>query len=231
LYRFLRSASRNEREEGSCIAGKDLITIYKRRTESPWTPVFGTNTFTLEISSAKEYPSIQVRYLSEWGVKLTYRTGSTTCFDLNDQPNPQRLPSIRSRTGQAYSKSPFLCERIMHASFQTQSETFNSIWPSDPCINSSLTITADGLRRKNMTVEEAVEAFCTALRRRQIEGSLPTAKKTTEILRLILTTRRHADGQQIVDEIRSWGTVIQSAKPSGESHQVPPAPLHTHCQL
>ena len=65
------------------------------------------------------------------------------------------------------------------------------------------------------SLEDAVDAFCTALRRRQIEGSLPTAKKTVEILRLLLTTRRHADGQQIIDEIRSWGTVIQTAKPSG----------------
>ena len=66
-----------------------------------------------------------------------------------------------------------------------------------------------------VNLEDAVETFCTALRRRQIEGSLPTAKKTVEILRLLLTTRRHADGQQIIDEIRSWGTAMQTAKPSG----------------
>ena len=66
-----------------------------------------------------------------------------------------------------------------------------------------------------LNLEDAVESFCTALRRRQIEGSLPTAKKTVEILRLLLTTRRHADGQQIIDEIRSWGTAMQTAKPSG----------------
>lgn len=66
-----------------------------------------------------------------------------------------------------------------------------------------------------VSLEDAVETFCTALRRRQIEGSLPTAKKTVEILRLLLTTRRHTDGQQIIDEIRSWGTAMQTAKPSG----------------
>lgn len=68
-----------------------------------------------------------------------------------------------------------------------------------------------------MALEDSVEIFCTALRRRQIEGSLPTAKKTVEILRLLLTTRRHSDGQQIIDELRSWGTVMQTAKPSGQS--------------
>ena len=67
-----------------------------------------------------------------------------------------------------------------------------------------------------VTLEDAVEVFCTALRRRQIEGSLPTAKKTVEILRFLLTTRRHADSQHIIDEIRSWGTVMQTAKPAGQ---------------
>ena len=67
-----------------------------------------------------------------------------------------------------------------------------------------------------MSLEDAVDAFCTAMRRRQVEGSLPTAKKTAELLRLLLTTRRHADAQQLLDDVRSWGTVLQSAKPSGE---------------
>lgn len=66
-----------------------------------------------------------------------------------------------------------------------------------------------------MSLEEAVDAFCTALKRRQIEGSLPTAKKTATLMRQLLTTRRHVDAQHLLDDVRSWGIILQSAKPSG----------------
>ena len=66
-----------------------------------------------------------------------------------------------------------------------------------------------------------VDAFCTALRRRQIEGSMPSAKKTTELLRLLLTTRRHSDGQQLMGDVRSVGVTMQKAKPSGEQMTIP----------
>lgn len=62
----------------------------------------------------------------------------------------------------------------------------------------------------------ALDGFCTALKRRQIEGSMPSAKKATEVLRLLLTTKRHADGQQMLEEVRSVGIIMQKAKPAGK---------------
>ena len=41
----------------------------------------------------------------------------------------------------------------------------------------------------NALVEEA----CTQLRRREIEGSFAAAKRTAELMRLLITTQRHAD--------------------------------------
>lgn len=64
-----------------------------------------------------------------------------------------------------------------------------------------------------------VDKFCTALRRRQIEGSMRTARKSTELIRLLLTTRRHADGHQLLEEVRSVGVTMQKAKPSGATNK------------
>lgn len=52
--------------------------------------------------------------------------------------------------------------------------------------------------------------------RRQIEGSLPNAKKTAEIMRLLVTTQRHADSAALIDDVRAVGYKIQAAKPVGE---------------
>ena len=65
---------------------------------------------------------------------------------------------------------------------------------------------------------DAVEDFIAQLRRRQVEGSLATAKRTAEILRLLLTSKRHASAQALLDDVRRVGSRLQAAKPSG----VPP---------
>ena len=52
---------------------------------------------------------------------------------------------------------------------------------------------------------------------RLIEGSLPCAKKTAEILRLLITTQRHTEREVLIDDVRSVGFKIQAAKPVGES--------------
>ncbi|KAK9829272.1 hypothetical protein WJX72_004902 [[Myrmecia] bisecta] len=60
---------------------------------------------------------------------------------------------------------------------------------------------------------DMAEDFCTHLRRRQVEGSLATAKKTAELMRTLVTTQRHTDAQGLVDDVRAVGTKIQAAKP------------------
>ena len=67
-----------------------------------------------------------------------------------------------------------------------------------------------------MNLADEMEAFCDQLRRRQVEGSLPTAKKTAYLMRLLTTTRRHNDAQALLHDVRSWGTKMQTAKPFGE---------------
>ena len=67
-----------------------------------------------------------------------------------------------------------------------------------------------------MNIGEELEAFCNQLRRRQIEGALPAAKKTAYLMRLLTTSRRHSDAQALVDDVRLWGTKMQQARPFGE---------------
>ena len=58
--------------------------------------------------------------------------------------------------------------------------------------------------------------FCSQLQRRQIKGSLATAKRTAIFLRLLITSRRHSDAQALLDDVRLWGTKLQTAKPFSE---------------
>ncbi|MEW5311133.1 MAG: hypothetical protein WDW38_002873 [Sanguina aurantia] len=64
-----------------------------------------------------------------------------------------------------------------------------------------------------MVAPDAVEDFCTQLRRRLIEGSLPCAKKTAEIMRVLVTSQRHADAAALIEDVRAIGNRIQSAQP------------------
>lgn len=64
-------------------------------------------------------------------------------------------------------------------------------------------------------VLEAADEFVAQLRRRQIEGSLPCAKRTAEILRLLITKSRHATPEGFLEDVRVIGTRLQAAKPLG----------------
>ena len=66
-----------------------------------------------------------------------------------------------------------------------------------------------------MNLNALVEEACTQLRRREIEGSFQAAKRTAEIMRLLITTQRHADAASLIDDIRNVGTKLQAAKPAG----------------
>lgn len=64
-------------------------------------------------------------------------------------------------------------------------------------------------------VQDMVEEYCTQLRRRQIEGSMPCAKRTAEIMREIVTRQRHTDADALIDDVRAVGHKLQAAKPVG----------------
>lgn len=64
-------------------------------------------------------------------------------------------------------------------------------------------------------VLEAADEFIAQLRRRQIEGSLPCAKRTAEILRLLITKSRHPTAEALLDDVRVLGIRLQAAKPLG----------------
>ena len=66
-----------------------------------------------------------------------------------------------------------------------------------------------------MSLADELDAFCLALKRRQLEGSLHIAKRTAELMRSLLTSRRHEDAQALVGDVRSTGVALQSAKPLG----------------
>ncbi len=51
--------------------------------------------------------------------------------------------------------------------------------------------------------------------RRQVHGSYACAKKTAEVLRLLITSQRHADAAALIDDVRTVGTKLQAAKPVG----------------
>ncbi len=71
-----------------------------------------------------------------------------------------------------------------------------------------------------MILEHEVQDFVAQLRRRQVQGSLDTAKRTAEILRLLLATQRHPTAQALLDDVRVVGSRLQAAKPAGMSPPV-----------
>ena len=79
-----------------------------------------------------------------------------------------------------------------------------------------------------MSLAEEADAFCSQLQRRQIKGSLATAKRTAIFLRLLITSRRHADAQALLDDVRLWGTKLQTAKPFSECQTCLYASGHLH---
>lgn len=64
-----------------------------------------------------------------------------------------------------------------------------------------------------MNLSNLVEDYCTQLRRRQIHGSFACAKKTAEVMRLLITTQRHPDAAALIEDVRTVGTKLQAAKP------------------
>eukprot|EP00775_Hariotina_reticulata_P007212 gene7212-7426_t len=64
-----------------------------------------------------------------------------------------------------------------------------------------------------MNLSNVVEEYCTKLRGRQIQGSFACAKKTAEVMRLLITTQRHSDAASLIDDVRTVGTKLQAAKP------------------
>lgn len=66
----------------------------------------------------------------------------------------------------------------------------------------------------SMSINDTIESYCAQLRRRAIEGSLPTCKRTAEIMRLMVTNQKHADASALIDEVRAVGHRLQQAKPS-----------------
>lgn len=65
------------------------------------------------------------------------------------------------------------------------------------------------------SVLEAADEFIAQLRRRQIEGSLPCAKRTAEILRLLITKSRPSTPEALLEDVRTVGARLQAAKPLG----------------
>lgn len=65
-----------------------------------------------------------------------------------------------------------------------------------------------------MSLNEVVDEYCAQLRRRQVEGALPNAKRTAEVMRLLVTTQRHPDANCLLEDVRTVGSKIQAAKPA-----------------
>ena len=65
------------------------------------------------------------------------------------------------------------------------------------------------------TVMAAVDEFVQQLRRRQIEGSTATAKRTAEILRLLVTKSRRPTPEGMLEDVHFVGMRMQAAKPLG----------------
>ena len=64
--------------------------------------------------------------------------------------------------------------------------------------------------------ETSLSRVSLAYRRRQVEGSIPTAKATAELLRTLITRFRHPDAAALLTDVRNWGIQLQAAKPLGD---------------
>ncbi|GMH40245.1 hypothetical protein BSKO_08149 [Bryopsis sp. KO-2023] len=65
-----------------------------------------------------------------------------------------------------------------------------------------------------MRFEELIEEFCCQLRRRQFEGSLPTAKRTAEFLRTLVSQNKYTDAKSLLRAVRTLGIRFQAARPT-----------------
>eukprot|EP00873_Tetraselmis_striata_P033444 jgi/Tetstr1/453708/TSEL_040664.t1 len=63
-------------------------------------------------------------------------------------------------------------------------------------------------------LEGPLEEFCAGLRRRKIKGSTVTARRTAELLRLLIATRKHGSGQALIEDVKKYGARMQEAKPT-----------------
>lgn len=66
-----------------------------------------------------------------------------------------------------------------------------------------------------MSVEQQIERFCAQLRRRQVSGSNQAAKRTAEVLRLVVTSQKHASASALINDVHQVGLRLQAAKPNG----------------
>ncbi len=112
------------------------------------------------------------------------------------------LKSKGSRVSEVYATG-------CRSSHVTSHQQADSRLPKLPCEGPSMSL--------SQGFQDVVDDFCTLLRRRQLQGSLASAKKTAELMRSLITTQRHADAQAFVDDVRSVGTRVQAAKPLGTS--------------
>lgn len=64
---------------------------------------------------------------------------------------------------------------------------------------------------------EKVNDFCDKLRQRRIHGNYAIAKGTVEILKQLVASTKGSNVQSLLEEVRSVGVRIQSARPIGES--------------
>lgn len=64
-------------------------------------------------------------------------------------------------------------------------------------------------------LEEHVEELCAQLRRRQAQGATLAAKRTAEVLRLVVVAQRHSSAAAMIEDVKTIGIRLQSAKPNG----------------
>lgn len=68
--------------------------------------------------------------------------------------------------------------------------------------------------------QEKVKEFCDKLRQKRVVGSYAAAKGTVEILKQLVSSTKAENAQMLLEEVRSVGVRIQSAKPVGTCHVV-----------
>jgi translation initiation factor eIF-2B subunit beta len=62
---------------------------------------------------------------------------------------------------------------------------------------------------------EKVNDFCEKLRQKRIVGSFAAAKGTVDLLKQIVSSSKATTAQQLLEEVRTVGVRIQSARPIG----------------
>ena len=62
---------------------------------------------------------------------------------------------------------------------------------------------------------EKVNDFCEKLKQRRISGSYAAAKGTVDLLKQLISSTKVTNPQQLLEEVRTVGVRIQSARPIG----------------